>query len=599
MQCPECAKKGLVQYLRFHYLSFTESVEKCNLSTCMYPFSRFRYRNYHDHTVYRYERVPAALIVQSAPETLANDTKELLDTFNLNWLDDPDEGADDNDRPDEQTIEDYSFGDAGLTNFLNMVNDSVNNSYDINAIIDDICKDATNTSAGDDEEYTLLELKTFSKPTAEIDVPISIVDGFIDSPEPSTLASPTLPSPPIQSIATVDTTAVPAKPRKRKARNTKPIENGFKFNIIRTSTTSSSSSSSSSEATSDHIPKLSKCLAQIRSISAQVSASSSPTIPNTNAVNQLKRDQHDVNAQLKTILEQQHNFRPMDIMDSLNNINFKSATISALTRSQPLKDGPSKAKSSYRAKSLDKQVVPSKAKASQPSFGESFKTHKVEGGSSISGDGLRKLKARKPNRKETIKFNFTSQAISMLPEPEDTPSVETKIIATPKNIIPSTVTSILIEPKDAPKKCKKRKLNTSLTTSSPATPESLQEVAKQSEKTLVNNIVQSAATSTLLKTEDIKDRPTEVKPNPIETASFQKTVSSIPPQVPADPEAAIVNPFFGFSSPSEVRSEPAEPQNSARKLTTTINVPVDPETAIVQPFYGFTRNDLRPRRIRK
>lgn len=201
LQCPECAKKGQTQYLRFHFLSLSESVEKCNLSTCMYPFSRFRYRNYHDHTVYRYERVPAALVVQTEAEPSASETKELLDTFNLNWLDEPDEYQDPKQQHQEQSIEDYSFGDSGLTNFLSMVNESVNNPYDIEAIIDDICKESANTSAAEEEEYTLLELKTISKQNSEVEATIPM-KCFSDINEEHSVKVPShsLPSPPFRSV---------------------------------------------------------------------------------------------------------------------------------------------------------------------------------------------------------------------------------------------------------------------------------------------------------------------------------------------------------------------------------------------------------------
>lgn len=335
IQCPECAKKGQIQYLRFHFLSLSESVEKCNLSTCMYPFSRFRYRNYHDQTVYRYERVPAALVVQTEPEPSANDTKELLDTFNLNWLDEPGE-CDNYNTPQETSISDYSFNETGLNSFLSMVNESVTNPYDIEAIINDICKESTHsTSSPEEEEYTILELKSFTKPNLEVESIVPDHNSFSDLSEvpTTTTHSPAQPSPPTRSVVPADSKAAPAKPQKNKGRHKKHTESSFKFNIIRSSTTSSSSSSSSSEAprsdfpsTKDNIPKLSKCLAQIHSITAQVSASSSSSSassnPSVNATNLIKRDYINSKTQLKTILEQQHHIRPIDLMHSLNSIDF-------------------------------------------------------------------------------------------------------------------------------------------------------------------------------------------------------------------------------------------------------------------------------------
>lgn len=344
----------------------------------MYPFSRFRYRNYHDHSVYRYERVPAALVVQTEPEPSASESKDLLDTFNLNWLDEPDEYKVPTEQ--EQLIEDYSFGDSGLTNFLSMVNDSVNNPYDIAAIIDDICKDSANTSAGEDEEYTLLELKSYSKADPESEATNKNTNCYSEVTEvlSATNPSPSLPSPPSRSMVSCETKTAPAKPQKKNKRHKKPIESGFKFNIIRT--TSSSSSSSSSEAprsdcpssTKDHIPKLSKCLAQIHSITAQASASSSSSSSHTNATvtaaNVIKLEHQNTNAQIKTILEQQHHIRPIDLIRSLNSIDFIPETPSEPTKkvwrkATPRKPTPKKTLNECESKRKVEFVV------EQPFFG--------------------------------------------------------------------------------------------------------------------------------------------------------------------------------------------------------------------------------------
>lgn len=340
MQCPECAKKGQVQYLRFHFISLSESVEKCNLPTCFYPFSHFRYRNYYDHTIYRYERVPAALVVQTEPEPSANETKELLDTFNLNWLDEPNENVNTTGEPPGELIEDYSFNESGLSNFLSMVNESVNNPYDIEAIIDDICKDSANTSAAEDEEYTLLELKTFSKPSSEEETVTNSSSKLLSEstdPAPATTPRP-LTSPPTCSFVPTETQIAPAKPRKKYGRRKKMTDSGFKFNIIRSSTTSSSSSSSSPRSdfptsNSDNIPKLSKCLAQIHSITAlaRESSSSSSSNQHSTAVKSatlIKRDHQNANEQLKTILEQKEHIHPLDLMNTLDSIKFIPDTTS-------------------------------------------------------------------------------------------------------------------------------------------------------------------------------------------------------------------------------------------------------------------------------
>lgn len=62
IECPECARHGHVQLLRFHHISLHEAVQKCGAPRCMYPFRGFRYRDTSDAQlrVYRYERVQPA-----------------------------------------------------------------------------------------------------------------------------------------------------------------------------------------------------------------------------------------------------------------------------------------------------------------------------------------------------------------------------------------------------------------------------------------------------------------------------------------------------------------------------------------------------------
>lgn len=320
--------------------------------------------------------MPAALVVQKEqlPPVQAglNESKELLDTFNLTWLDEPGQPDDCSYPKNDESIEDYSFGDEGLANFLSIVNNTVTNECDINAIIEDICKESP---AEEEEEYTLMELKTFAEQTTNKE-PDSNVDLFTDFTATDMHPATTPPSQslPSRSFKSASDKTPPGKPQKKPRKQTKQAAASFKFNIIRTSTTSSSSSSSSSDAARSDpqpsdIPKLTKCLAQINSITAQASVAASSATAHKTAANALNREQ-DFNTQIKTILETQHQIRPLDLIDTLDNIVFTSVSADEKkSKSEPVRK-PTKPKVKEVEKGKAKKRNPSKRKEPLPKTSE-------------------------------------------------------------------------------------------------------------------------------------------------------------------------------------------------------------------------------------
>ncbi len=83
---------GKQRYLKYSYVNMDEAVYKCENTTCLYPFRNFKYKNYVDRTIFRYERVidtndNKSDKVFTSPTKIENDD---IDQFNINWLDDMD-----------------------------------------------------------------------------------------------------------------------------------------------------------------------------------------------------------------------------------------------------------------------------------------------------------------------------------------------------------------------------------------------------------------------------------------------------------------------------------------------------------------------------
>lgn len=65
-----------------------EAVYKCESTACLYPFRNFKYKNYVDRTIFRYERIMDASALDqkifTSPTKIESDD---MDNFNLSWLD--------------------------------------------------------------------------------------------------------------------------------------------------------------------------------------------------------------------------------------------------------------------------------------------------------------------------------------------------------------------------------------------------------------------------------------------------------------------------------------------------------------------------------
>lgn len=53
--CPACKSKGIDSKMEYMYINMDLAVFKCTSTTCMYPHTNFKYKNYSDQTVYRLE----------------------------------------------------------------------------------------------------------------------------------------------------------------------------------------------------------------------------------------------------------------------------------------------------------------------------------------------------------------------------------------------------------------------------------------------------------------------------------------------------------------------------------------------------------------
>lgn len=55
--CPNCKSLGIENALRYFYVNLDEALWKCSGATCLYPFDKFRFKNFANNTVYYYEKI--------------------------------------------------------------------------------------------------------------------------------------------------------------------------------------------------------------------------------------------------------------------------------------------------------------------------------------------------------------------------------------------------------------------------------------------------------------------------------------------------------------------------------------------------------------
>lgn len=75
--CPDCCSRGKCNLLKYSHLNKDVAVYKCSAVNCMYPNTDFKYKNYRDNTIYRYE------IVSVQPASLQCNTQEFLPSIVL------------------------------------------------------------------------------------------------------------------------------------------------------------------------------------------------------------------------------------------------------------------------------------------------------------------------------------------------------------------------------------------------------------------------------------------------------------------------------------------------------------------------------------
>lgn len=105
------------------HVNIDEAVYKCESSACLFPFHNFKYKNFTDRTIFRYERINTTDEPRSGQKMYTSPSKveinDIMEDFNLNWLDHS------------------STTESDLDSILTLQSD-VNNS-DIKEIINDIC----------------------------------------------------------------------------------------------------------------------------------------------------------------------------------------------------------------------------------------------------------------------------------------------------------------------------------------------------------------------------------------------------------------------------------------------------------------------------
>ncbi|XP_037033574.1 uncharacterized protein LOC119072455 [Bradysia coprophila] len=89
--CPKCRTVGKESLLKYSYVNLDEAIYKCESPTCLYPFRNFKYKNFVDRTIFRYERIAETNDSKTDQKTFTSPTKietDDIDEFNISWLGD-------------------------------------------------------------------------------------------------------------------------------------------------------------------------------------------------------------------------------------------------------------------------------------------------------------------------------------------------------------------------------------------------------------------------------------------------------------------------------------------------------------------------------
>ncbi|KAG4069086.1 hypothetical protein HA402_008397 [Bradysia odoriphaga] len=87
--CPQCRSAGKERFLKYSYVNLDEAIYKCESPACLYPFRNFKYKNFVDRTIFRYERIAETNDTKTDQKTFTSPTKietHDIDEFNISWL---------------------------------------------------------------------------------------------------------------------------------------------------------------------------------------------------------------------------------------------------------------------------------------------------------------------------------------------------------------------------------------------------------------------------------------------------------------------------------------------------------------------------------
>lgn len=305
--CPECVRLGHHNEIRYFYINFDESVLKC--SSCLYPFKNFVYKSTKDERLYHYYRCDDDnnVIVQgAADESIAEEdqfpknefTEEihpanLTDYFDDDWLNYQDPANADNSLMSDQikTVNEADgiagcvddFDTSILDSLLNAHISSTSDDRQINKFIEEICRETVEPLQPPSDVDTYVELK----PVVFCGQSVNVIPCPSPSPSSSSPQSTNVPklSRCIQSIHKFD---------KSPKRNAKKYE--------RKRTTTNQTKNKAPTTTSDSNKMKVECKA----------------VP----------DQLDgaVSKRLQKLLNNQGKYRPLDLLNSLEQLNMKQAS---------------------------------------------------------------------------------------------------------------------------------------------------------------------------------------------------------------------------------------------------------------------------------
>ncbi|XP_053667820.1 uncharacterized protein LOC128718175 [Anopheles marshallii] len=92
--CPRCSDRNQQNMVRYLFVNLSEAIYKCEAYDCMYPFRNFKFKNFEESTVYRYELQPQHDFASDYVNNLSNSCNTFDNTidhigavdFNMDFL---------------------------------------------------------------------------------------------------------------------------------------------------------------------------------------------------------------------------------------------------------------------------------------------------------------------------------------------------------------------------------------------------------------------------------------------------------------------------------------------------------------------------------